>query len=197
MRFTGGPGATAAAGLAASVVGNSDAAVAVAELSGSEIIVCDSDRSLGRTEGCAGRETETTPAGFAISVETGGFVSGDVFLNAATPAAEPEAGGLTMTGPEGGRAAMAGAGGAVVTICGACRGWGTILRGPAACVALPDAESTWAALAPGLVAGEEVAAVGAAAFGAGAAALSEEATLGRCCAVGGAPRWASRCSFCC
>ncbi len=128
------------------------------------------------------------------------FVScGALFAGAATTEAapvNPDAGGFTITGPEGAREAMAGVGvGIAATIGGAWRGNGTILRGagfdPAA--ALADTVLAVAALADvpveaGLVtacpAAEEVAA-GAETVGfAGPAAAA--VTVGRGAAV--APR---------
>lgn len=60
----------------------------------------------------------------AVTVFCAAGASGAVFLGAGTTAGAPAtcAGGFTMTGPEGGREAMAGIAGAAVTICGACLG---------------------------------------------------------------------------
>lgn len=107
------------------------------------------------------------------------------------------AGGFTITGPDGGREAMAGAGGAE-TIGGAWRGNGTTLRGIGADPRFAVAASR--VDADGDAAGE--AARGAAdAFFPAEAATMEGAPAGRVggaetVARGGTPR-PSRCSFCC
>jgi hypothetical protein len=121
----------------------------------------------------------------------------------------PDEGGLTMTGPCGAREAIAGAGvGVAETICGACRGKGTIFRGagfdPGAALAdtvltvvAPAGVPTDAGLTPEGTAAEVLAA-GAGTVGFAAPAATA-VTVGR----GGAavtPRCApgdSRCSFCC
>jgi hypothetical protein len=112
------------------------------------------------------------------------------------------AGGRTMTGPDGGRDAMAGAGGAV-TICGACRGCGTTLRGAEAGrfgAAMPDETE----LGTGLDAVEpeelgvdvvplaDGAATAAVAGGADCLLAADAAAM-----AGDAPGRPSRCSFCC
>lgn len=165
------------------------------------------ETSVGVADGCWGRDGATTPA---AEVGTGGLAScGADFAGVATPAAAPvetDAGGFTITGPEGGRDAMAGVGvGGVETICGACRGKGTIFRaaGLDADPALTDTALTGDGVKAVLLtvcctvevgAGEAETAVDFAAVTAAAAV-----TAGRCATVAPecVPRGASRCSFCC
>ncbi len=140
-----------------------------------------------------------------------GFVScGALFAGAATTAdapAKPDAGGFTITGPEGARDAIAGVGvGAAETIGGACRGKGTILLGAGFDPAAPAETVLVGAVLAGVPveAGLPTACPAAAELAAGAETVdfagpaAAAVTVGRGAAV--APRCVlcdSRCSFCC
>jgi hypothetical protein len=156
--------------------------------------------------GVCGTRDVAGAAGIADLVSCGALFAGAATTEAAP--ANPDAGGFTITGPEGAREAMAGVGASVAaTICGAWRGKGTIFRGegfdPTA--ALADTVLAVAALATvpaeagvgtACPAAEEAAAGVETAGFAGPAAAA--VTVGRGAAV--APRCVpccSRCSFCC
>ena len=149
----------------------------------------------------------TTPA---VGAEIGGLASCGVdFAGVATPAAAPietDVGGFTITGPAGGRDAMAGVGVAgVETICGACRGKGTIFRaaGLDADPALAGTAPTGFVVKAGLLTADCAAEAGAGevetAVDFAAALAAVAVTVGRCATVAPeyVPRGASRCSFCC
>ncbi len=204
-RFAGGPATAGVAGATAdSALGTiSDTALEPAGGGCSMLATGATETSVGVADACWDRDVATTPAVWA---GTGGFAScGAVFAGAATAAAAPvetDAGGFTITGPEGGRDAMAGVGIAgVETICGACRGKGTIFRAagleadPALAGTVPMGFAGKAGLlAAAAGAGEVETVVDFAAWPAAAAV-----TVGRCATVapGCVPRGASRCSFCC
>jgi hypothetical protein len=130
-----------------------------------------------------------------------GFVScGAVFAGAPTTEAapaNPDAGGFTITGPEGAREAMAGVGaGVAATICGAWRGKGTIFRGEGFDPTAALADTVWAGvvlagvpretdLVTARPAGKEVAA-GAETVGFAGPAAAAAVTIGRDAAI--APR---------
>lgn len=164
---------------------------------------------------CAGGACRTRVAAGATLWAAGaaGLAScGAFFAGTATTVeapVNPDEGGFTMTGPCGARDAMAGVGaGAADTICGACRGKGTIFRGAgfeptetSAETADAGAALTGAAALAGLLAdGAGTAELPAGAETVGFAAPAAPAvTAGR----GGAAVTArcapcdSRCSFCC
>src|SRR6185437_4175416 len=133
----------------------------------------------------------------ALSAEPPGLVS-RAFLTAVAAGA-PAAAGFTITGPEGGRDAIAGVAGAVTTICGACLGSGTTLRGAGAgCGAdAPAVEVGAAAMLPVFATGGTV----PAGIALGVAAEAETVGATEDCRTEGdgfaATLPASRCSFCC
>jgi hypothetical protein len=137
----------------------------VEELTGAGVEVAAIGCSTGAA--AAGGASTAGEAGCGILVAAGmtveaagvaGLAScGALFAGTATTVdapVNPDDGGFTITGPCGARDAMAGVGvGAADTICGACRGNGTIFRGagfdPAAIPAAPGPAG--AAAAEGLV----------------------------------------------
>ncbi len=165
---------------------------------GTGVGVADAVAGCG-TLGAAGVTEDATEV--AAGVSCGALFAGTATTEDAP--FKPDAGGFTITGPEGAREAMAGVDvGVVGTICGACRGNGTILRGagfaPAAALAgaalagVP-AEAGVPTAAP---AAEDVAARAETVGVSGPAAAA--VTVGR--AAAGTPRCIlcdSRCSFCC
>ncbi len=144
-----------------------------------------------------------------------GFVScGALFAGTATTAdaaVNPDEGGFTITGPCGAREAMAGVGvgvGVAETICGACRGKGTIFRGagfaPAAALAetiVPGAALTGVPAETGLATADpaiEELAAGAETVGlAGPAAAAVIVGRGGTAVTARCVPSDSRCSFCC
>ena len=142
MRLAGGPGTTAGVALAAGVFGAaaeaSEAGADAEELSCS----CAAEefpKVAAASATFGGVAAETAPVGLPIKEGAALPKAVPCFVSCATPlpgvwtttgepVVKPDAGGFTITGPEGGREAIAGRGG-VVTICGACLGNGTTLRG--------------------------------------------------------------------
>ena len=132
-RFAGGAGV---AGTVEATTGS-----AIGELTGADVELA----AIGGSTVATGAGGISTAAGGACGTRgatgemleaTGvaGFAScGALFAGTATTveaAANPDDGGFTITGPCGAREAIAGVAGVVeVTICGACRGKGTIFRG--------------------------------------------------------------------
>ena len=181
----GGPATTAGAGLSASTVG--DAAIAAlpasdataADIAGSACVGSDLGADTAGATVAALTGTATALSKDAVAWcgawTTGCFVSCVPLFGGATATGALATGGLTMTGPEGAREAIAGAGGGAVTICGAWRGCGTILRG-----AVEPETVEPGAVALGL-AGEETGALPAevALPGFGAAAVTDGAMVGR------------------
>ncbi len=217
MRLAGGPGATAGAILAAAVFGAaaeaSEAGADAEELSCS-CAVAEFPKVAAASAIFAGVAAAPVPVGLPITAGTALPKAVPCFVSCATPlpgvwtttgepVVKPDAGGFTITGPDGGRDAIAGGGGAV-TICGACLGSGTTLRGAGGWPAITPE------VAPGRAAGEGLEATpGFTAAGdveAGVSVLAVEAAdavAGRC-AIGWAPGTrrdaaprSSRSSFCC
>ena len=175
-----------------------------AAIGGSAIAAGTDVGAAAAVAGCGTRG----PAGVAEdAAETAAFVScGALFAGTATAEDvpfKPAAGGFTITGPEGAREAMAGVDvGVVETICGACRGNGTILRGAgfAPAAALAGAALAGVPVGAGVPtaapAAEDVAARAKTDGVSGPAAAA--VTVGR--GAAGTPRCIpcdSRCSFCC
>lgn len=211
-RFAGGAGA---AGVAEATTGS-----AVGALTGADVEMVAAGCSTvaacaGGTSTAAGGACGTRGATGTTLEATGvaGFAScGALFAGTATTveaAANPDDGGFTITGPCGAREAMAGVGvGAEVTIWGAWRGNGTILRGAGFEPAWAPAETeTEGAALTGVpaVAGLLPAGTAAEELPAGAETVGFPGTAAAAVTVGrgGAaitPRGVpcvSRCSFCC
>jgi hypothetical protein len=210
IRLAGGPGtAGALEATAGSALGVASVAVAESAAIGCSAVATDAGMDSAVTVGiCGTRDGTAAPADAA---GTAGLVScGAFFAGTATTVdapVNPDAGGFTITGPDGAREAIAGVGvGVVETIGGACRGNGTIRLGAGSDPATPVAPAlAGAALVEALAEvglltarpAAEALAVGAETVGlAGPAAAA--VTVGRGAAV--APRCRpcdSRCSFCC
>lgn len=87
-------------------------------------------------DACVGITTADLATTGALAVSAGLSIFDSVFLAAAMEAAD----GFAITGPDGGREAIAGVEGEVTTIGGACLGCGTTLRGdPVACAVEDEA----------------------------------------------------------
>jgi hypothetical protein len=135
IRLAGGAGTAGAGALdatAGSALRTASAAVAGPAAIGCSAVTAGAGVDSAVAIGVCGARDGVTA--LVDVVGTAGFASCGVLFDGTATTEEapisPDAGGFTITGPEGAREAMAGVGAGVAEIiCGACRGKGTILRG--------------------------------------------------------------------